>query len=462
MESETSSPEAPATSTVVAPPPLRTVRLARTGLVVALLVIGFCIFLALQSNGLRKSAAPLSGVRPSGLSSLLARYAIGMKELMKPTGMWQKQTGNEIVAGITAEAKQPVDQFRAIIVRAAVLDAPIDVNALKIQVQKSPELKDDMATLTRLTSAGLEGDSPEWKTFSARHGWIADLAKAHATNWQDPVWPTLRGQAILTASAMAAASMAGFGMFAIGVILLIKRLRDLRRTGFTMRMPVLDFPASCTLIEGFAIYLFAFTAVVGMLHRQMPDWPQVLFYGVAFLFIILAFFWPRVRGMNRLVWRQTLGLHLGEGFWKEVRAGLMGWVTGLPILIIAAALAPIITRWTGNDATHPIVDEIVAPGASKWGIVVLAVIWAPITEEAMFRGLLLPGLSGIARLVAGALGSAFIFAVIHPQGWAGVPAIMAIAMTMSVLRMRRGSIVAPMTAHALNNGLVSMLILFAT
>jgi membrane protease YdiL (CAAX protease family) len=49
--------------------------------------------------------------------------------------------------------------------------------------------------------------------------------------------------------------------------------------------------------------------------------------------------------------------------------------------------------------------------------------------------------------------------VIHPQGWAGVPAIMVLASTFSLLRMWRQSLIAPITAHALNNDLISLLML---
>jgi membrane protease YdiL (CAAX protease family) len=49
--------------------------------------------------------------------------------------------------------------------------------------------------------------------------------------------------------------------------------------------------------------------------------------------------------------------------------------------------------------------------------------------------------------------------VIHPQGWAGVPAIMALAATFSFLRMWRQSLIAPMTAHALNNGIMCAMML---
>jgi membrane protease YdiL (CAAX protease family) len=77
----------------------------------------------------------------------------------------------------------------------------------------------------------------------------------------------------------------------------------------------------------------------------------------------------------------------------------------------------------------------------------------------MFRGLLFPGLSARLRWFLGLVLSAFIFAVIHPQGWAGVPPIMTLAATFSVLRLCRQSLIAPMTAHAINNGSVCVVML---
>ena len=56
--------------------------------------------------------------------------------------------------------------------------------------------------------------------------------------------------------------------------------------------------------------------------------------------------------------------------------------------------------------------------------------------------------------------SAFIFAVIHPQGLTAVPAIMALGATFALIREWRGSIIASATAHALNNSLmISLLVL---
>ena len=44
-----------------------------------------------------------------------------------------------------------------------------------------------------------------------------------------------------------------------------------------------------------------------------------------------------------------------------------------------------------------------------------------------------------------------IFAAIHPQGWTFIPVLSAIGFVFAALREWRGSILAPMTAHALNN-----------
>jgi membrane protease YdiL (CAAX protease family) len=68
-----------------------------------------------------------------------------------------------------------------------------------------------------------------------------------------------------------------------------------------------------------------------------------------------------------------------------------------------------------------------------------------------------------ARLpfIVAALLVAFIFAVIHPQGLAAVPALMGIAIVLAALREWRGSIVAPVVAHAINNGLILILLVLA-
>ena len=54
--------------------------------------------------------------------------------------------------------------------------------------------------------------------------------------------------------------------------------------------------------------------------------------------------------------------------------------------------------------------------------------------------------------------NSLIFAVIHPQGLLAAPALMGVAVGLSLAREWRGSLVAPITMHAANNGLMMVLL----
>ena len=46
---------------------------------------------------------------------------------------------------------------------------------------------------------------------------------------------------------------------------------------------------------------------------------------------------------------------------------------------------------------------------------------------------------------------ALVFASVHPQGWTGVPVLMAMAFNFAIVREWRGSLIAPMTMHFCTN-----------
>ena len=48
-----------------------------------------------------------------------------------------------------------------------------------------------------------------------------------------------------------------------------------------------------------------------------------------------------------------------------------------------------------------------------------------------------------------------IFAAIHPQGWAAIPALGALALVFAAVREWRGSLVAPMVGHFIQNFVVT-------
>jgi membrane protease YdiL (CAAX protease family) len=79
----------------------------------------------------------------------------------------------------------------------------------------------------------------------------------------------------------------------------------------------------------------------------------------------------------------------------------------------------------------------------------------------MFRGVLYRYLREFSRrfglilsLMFSMLVSSFLFAAIHPQGLSFIPVLGALAVAFCIGREWRGSLVAPMFAHGLSNGVV--------
>ncbi len=425
-----------------------------------LVTILLCVWFVLSQGG-NHSHEKSEVIEPNPLTNLLARYLIGSKELLQGTPAWNSQSAQQLSASLKQHARAPADQFRSELVCAVLEDRRPGEILLKEIAEREPALKQDADFVVSLSVSTEDPSASQWQWFEARHGWVARLAQAQAMQWPQPQWDQLKAEATATMVTFGGASLFGFAAFIGGIALLVILISRWRKGRIRPALQGANPKQAHALIEAFAIYLFGYTVVIMLLHWFLPTLPNLLYYAVALAFVGIGIFWPRWRGLSREQWIETMGWHRGHGVLKEMGIGLLGWVAGLPLLLAAASLAPVISRWTGADPTHPIVQEITQPGLARWGIIALAVIWAPLVEETMFRGLLFPGLSAGKRWLLGSVLSAFIFAVIHPQGWAGVPAIMAIAITLSTLRLLRGSLIAPMTAHALNNGMVCGLLLFA-
>jgi membrane protease YdiL (CAAX protease family) len=83
----------------------------------------------------------------------------------------------------------------------------------------------------------------------------------------------------------------------------------------------------------------------------------------------------------------------------------------------------------------------------------------------MFRGVLYRHLRDSTRplrpwqsVLVSALLVSFLFAVIHPQGFLGVPPLMALALAFTLMREWRGTLLPPMIAHGVNNGVATLLL----
>ncbi|MBE2287106.1 MAG: CPBP family intramembrane metalloprotease [Prosthecobacter sp.] len=433
-------------------------RFPRLGSLLAVIAITVCAVFVVWVQTVPK-AGDKTEVRPNRIFELMARYAVGVKNLLSQTGQWNEALNDQMTAEARTVARKEADKLRLVILKSWMSGKPPAEEDLTRLAAKNEDLRADVETLRKLESGTAAPDEAGWKRFLKRHGWMARLAQARTLEEKDPVRLQVQQQALGTALTMMGAVSLGMLAAVAGVVLLVLAIVRWRKgqLRFTLARPPRG--QGGVLVEAFAIYLTLFLLLPRLLRELPVTFPPWIVYAVASLSLIIGVFWPRLRGMDRVTWRETLGLHRGEGVFREIGAGMLGWITALPLLIVGIMAASWIMKLTGDFPSHPIVEIFAGDAWAKFGAFMLAVVWAPVTEEITFRGLLFPGLSAWIRWFLGIVISAFVFAVIHPQGWAGVPAIMALAAAFSMLRLWRRSLIAPMTAHALNNGIMCVMML---
>lgn len=180
---------------------------------------------------------------------------------------------------------------------------------------------------------------------------------------------------------------------------------------------------------------------------------------------LLALAWPIVRGLPWSDLRRELGLTLGAGIVREAAWGVLAWCMAIPMVLVGVMLSAVMAWLFGgsfSEASHPLQEGL--RSSSAGGIVIwylVAAVVAPVLEEIVFRGALYRGLRAgtssmplLGSMVMSALLSSLVFAAIHPQGILFVPILGALAMSFCLVREMRGSLVAPMVGHAVNNGLI--------
>ncbi len=441
------------------PPPLPAEpRGQRGGMIVACAVIAMSVAAVLlgrddDEGRARRERDPL---KPSMQFRLSARHALGTKLLF---GEAQAKSLEPLLQQVLAAAKSPADRLRAAIVAGELKGSEAALERLESQNgQELPEeLRTDARILETVYTDGPEAlDAGARERLRERHGWFGRLALVHGAGKGDSQRAAVTRPAVRTTLTLMLAGLGAIVGVLAGVGLLITALvlaltRQLR---FTYQPPP---RGAGVLLEAFAIYL-AWFALLGMLGRgeggatgrTAMQW----FWAILSALAPVACLWPLVRGLRFGELRHALGWHRGRGAWREVGAGVLGYFAGLPVVAAGLVISAMLSRRTGVDASHPIVEVISANPLAVIVLLLLAAVYAPLAEETMFRGAFHAGLRRPLGVVLSALIVSFVFAIIHPQGWVGLPALGAIALVLTALREWRGSIIAPVVFHAINNGVL--------
>ena len=249
-----------------------------------------------------------------------------------------------------------------------------------------------------------------------------------------------------------------------GAALLIGYLRAGRRSHGVNHFRSAEGPRG-VMLECVALYL-GLMAAGETAARVVHPGLALVGYVVASVFPLV---WPMFRGVSWGDFRRSLGWHRGGGWIREIAAGAVGYLGVLAIACIGISLTLVLSWLVGLAASpaeadggggappgpqsHPIIGWIYSGGAKERILaLLLASGIAPLLEETFFRGALHRYLRGRLRFFPSALLTGAIFASLHPQGWLAIPALGAIGFGFSLLREWRDSLIAPMTAHAINNG----------
>lgn len=262
--------------------------------------------------------------------------------------------------------------------------------------------------------------------------------------------------ALLVWAVKVALLLAGIGCLAHEILLEDRRRHGLLPAGWGRWQAGQDarWPTAVAT-PGTALALFA-CFVVGVQLVMVSLWPPGkrplgdVEFGILAVTLALA-----PLALLVLMRRQRLG---PPGL-PRARAGV---VLGLKFACIAALLVlPVQLAWgwlmvvTGQPLeVQDVVRHFAAPdhAAQPWLIAAFGVLVAPVTEEAVFRGLLYPSLR--ERMPGGRFGAAvlvsLVFAAIHGNMMAFVP-LFALAMVLAWVMERTNSLLACIVVHAVHN-----------
>ncbi|MDF1826050.1 MAG: CPBP family intramembrane metalloprotease [Verrucomicrobiales bacterium] len=366
-------------------------------------------------------------------------------------------------------------QNDAMIMALAMLESFVaieGIDPLETLSRLSAKVSDEGRSLAySAVESGL--DEKERGQLEEKLGWFASLAPATG-NELPPNKEAIQVRAMLfmgMASLMFVAAAVGV---ALGVVLLVLQRREALSGKKWGRFSPDPVPRGI-MLESFAIYLgiMAFGEMGGLWIHSGISYTSYL------LAVVVPFLWPFARGVRWRHFARSIGLHRGEGIAREIGAGFLGYLKVMAIASIGIFLTVLLSTSVGfftgagetvdgavnavppGPQTHPIVGWIYMGGLKERLLCLfLAAGFAPVFEEIFFRGALHRWLRGRFGFLVSALLTGAIFAALHPQGWMGLPALAAIGVGFSLLRESRDSLIAPMTAHAINNGvLVGMLCL---
>ncbi|MEM9065018.1 MAG: CPBP family intramembrane glutamic endopeptidase [Planctomycetota bacterium] len=389
-------------------------------------------------------------------------------------------TLSDATSGLTAidAAEEQIEQL------AALPPAPDDDTARDLEIDYGPTTEELNALRTdieqtrialeavRLDGASLDAvpdTARDW--LLTRYGWHAEVLLTTDES---------RRSELVSGGGALMLLLLGFGAFVcllliVGLAVSVMALVQLSQSQLRQRF-IAPVQGGSVYLETAAVFVVAFLGVqivgavlAAILGASGASESATLTAILATQWLlVLVPLWPLVRGVSFSRLRQDLGLHSGEGVLKELGAGIVGYLAGVPLyaaaVLIGAGLTIVseLLRQMGagpEDADAPpelpdnsLFDTIAGSSVVELALLVsLATIWAPLVEELVFRGALFRHMRSRIAWPLAAIGSAFVFAIMHGYGIAQLIPVAALGITFGAMRQWRDSLIAPIFAHFLHN-----------
>ncbi|MEX0710999.1 MAG: type II CAAX endopeptidase family protein [Pirellulales bacterium] len=416
------------------------------------------------------------------------KYMVGAGQMVTP------DQRKQLYEQLTTLLKGSLSDRLRLAVLAGELIGPAQALAELEEVQRRLEQADDpqRKNLGRLRAAlerlyrdyeagkwdALSLDAADRQLLVDELGWFGQLALAPAAGPDRDA----RQQVLAPAQRILVVFLAGFTAFVmvglaglVGLVAVVIML-----CGGWVRAAVADQTGrGAVYAETFALWMFLYLMLSVAAQFVLGDRVGLLAPATAMLVSLSALAWPVLRGVPWELVCQDVGLLRGRGILVEAVAGLATYAMAIPMMVVGLLLTlllmwiqSVVAPGAGLDPadapSHPIVEVLLHSG--WWGrvqLLVLASVIAPLVEETMFRGVLYRHLREatarfgfIGSILASGLLVSFVFAVVHPQGPLAVPALMSLALAFTLAREWRGSLIAAMVAHGINNGVVMALLIF--
>ncbi len=141
---------------------------------------------------------------------------------------------------------------------------------------------------------------------------------------------------------------------------------------------------------------------------------------------------------------------------RALTKGVLFYVAMMPPIIVAALASNLVLQYFNVPAeSQDILRGFADPTAPVWFrsyLIILAVVFAPVVEELIFRGIALPIAARRSSPTMAIITVSLLFAIVHGHLPAIAP-LFVVGVCLSLGYICSGSVLVPITMHALFNGI---------